>query len=251
MSQTSHVIRMTENGPSGLTPMALDADDFQSPLPEQNVHVYYSDPERGLNVGVWDTTTMQEAFGPYPGDEFIVVLDGKFEMLDANGQGVPAEKGQLVAFRNGIPASWKQEGYLKKFYLTVLHPQAKTPQIAFAEGGVIVLDPDLELTDDDILPSEDDAAGSAVEREREFFTSDDGTMTVGLWDCQASEGDMEPFPAHEFVQMIAGEVTIKEPGGISQTFKAGDAFFVPKGTQCSWHIPNYIRKFFAAVDYED
>ncbi len=246
MTQTPRVIRMTENGPNGLIPMDLDAADFQSPLPKQHTHLYFSDPACGLDVGVWDTTTMQEAFGPYPGDEFIVVLDGAFAMVDADGKAIPAKTGDLVAFRNGIPTSWKQDGYLKKFFLTLLDPNGKTPQIASADGGVIVIDPNTELTDDDIIPSEDSA--DAVEREREFFTNDDETMTVGLWDCQASEGQMEPFPSHEFVVMVAGEVTIQEPGGISQTFKAGDAFFVPKGTECSWHVPQYVRKFFAAVD---
>jgi uncharacterized cupin superfamily protein len=48
--------------------------------------------------------------------------------------------------------------------------------------------------------------------------------------------------------MAAGEVTIREPGGVAQTFGPGDAFFVPKGTLCSWHVPHYIRKFFAAVE---
>lgn len=247
MTTQPRVIRMQENGPNGLTPMALDPADFQSPLPQQAVHAYYKDEARGLNVGVWETTTMQEAFGPYPGDEFIVVLDGAFSMLDADGNGVPAQKDQLVAFRNGIPVSWKQDGYLKKFFLTLLDPNAETPKIDSAEGGVIVIDPNLELTDDDIL---DDAEG-ALERERTFFNNDDETMTVGLWDCQAFEGEIEPFPSHEFVYMVAGEVTIKEPGGVSQTFRPGDAFFVPKGTLCSWHVPTYIRKFFAAVDHED
>ncbi len=138
MTNAPRVIQMSQNGPSGLTRMDLDPDDFQSPLPEQHVHAYYSDPKRGLNVGVWDTTTMQEAFGPYPGDEFIVVLEGAFEMVDADGNGVLAQKNQLVTFRNGIPVSWKQDGYLKKFYLTLLHPEAKTPKIASAEGGVAV-----------------------------------------------------------------------------------------------------------------
>lgn len=52
----------------------------------------------------------------------------------------------------------------------------------------------------------------------------------------------------EFVVMAEGEVTIREPGGIEQTFGPGDVFFVPKGTLCSWHVPTYIRKFFAAVE---
>jgi len=93
-----------------------------------------------------------------------------------------------------------------------------------------------------------DKTSGAVEREVIFFKNDAGTMTVGLWDCQAFDGaEMTPFPCHEFVVMAAGEVTILEPDGVAQTFGPGDAFFVPKGTLCSWHVPDYIRKFYAAI----
>lgn len=251
MADTPKIIRLLPNGPEGvgLTPLDLDPADFQSPLPEQHYHLHYSDAAIGLNVGVWDTTTMQEAFGPYPGDEFILVLEGAFAMLDADGKGVAAKAGDLVAFRNGAPLSWKQDGYLKKFYLTLRDPDAAPPAIDTAEGGVVVIDPATRLTDADILSEQESTGSGAVEREVIFYTNDAGTMSVGLWDCQAFDGDgMDPFPCHEFVVMAEGEVTIREPGGIEQTFGPGDVFFVPKGTPCSWHVPSYIRKFFAAVD---
>lgn len=250
MPTTPRVIRLEPNGPQGvgLAPLELDPADFQSPLPEQNVHVYFADPAIGLTVGIWDTTTMQEAFGPYPGDEFILVLTGAFSMRDALDKGVPAKAGDLVAFRNGAPMSWKQDGYLKKFHLTLRPPEAGPSVIETAEGGVVVIDPATELNDENILADSEGTGSGAVERERIFFTNDAGTMTVGLWDCQAFDGaGMTPFPCHEFVVMAAGEVTIREPGGVAQTFGPGDAFFVPKGTLCSWHVPHYIRKFFAAV----
>lgn len=251
MPSTPKVIRLEPNGPqgTGLAPLELDPADFQSPLPEQNYHLYFTDPAIGLNVGIWDTTTMQEAFGPYPGDEFIIVLSGAFSMLDANNNGVPAKAGDLVAFRNGAPMSWKQDGYLKKFYLTLRQPDAETPVITTAEGGVVVIDPAIELTDDNVLAATESTGSGAVEREVVFLSNDAGTMSVGLWDCQGFDGAaMTPFPCHEFVVMAAGEVTIREPGGIAQSFGPGDAFFVPKGTLCSWHVPRYIRKFFAAVE---
>ncbi len=247
----SKIIRLDPKGLDGvgLRPLDLDPSDFQSPLPKQNYHLYYTDPAIGLNVGVWDSTTMQETFGPYPGDEFILVLAGAFSMLDADGKGVPAAAGDLVAFRNGAPMSWKQEGYLRKFYLTLLDPEADTPAIDSAEGGVVVIDPATELTDDSILTASESTGSGVIERERVFFENDAGTMTVGLWDCQAFDGEkMTPFPCHEFVVMADGEVTIREAGGVEQTFGPGDVFFVPKGTLCSWHVPRYIRKFFVAVE---
>ncbi len=139
---TIGVIRLEANGPNGarLEPMELDAADFQSPLPEQAVHVYFNDEDIGLSIGVWTTTDMQEAFGPYPGDEFMLVLEGRVEMMDGDNKGVPVETGQSFVIRNAIPISWKQVGSLRKFYITLLDPKADTPEIASAEGGVIVLD---------------------------------------------------------------------------------------------------------------
>ena len=70
MRNEQKVMRLESNGPgnAGLKEMTCDPADFQSPVPTQNLHVFFEDKENGFSVGVWDTTTMQEAFGPYPGD---------------------------------------------------------------------------------------------------------------------------------------------------------------------------------------
>lgn len=246
MTAEKRIIRIEPNGPAGqgLQPLDLDPADFQSSLPRQHVHVYFSDPATGVNVGVWDTTSMQEVFGPYPGDEFIVVLEGAFAMIDGQGKGVPAHKGQSVVFRNGIPISWMQPGYLKKFFITVFDSNAPKPQIDNAEGGVIVLDPDLTLEDGDETILSD---SGAKQRERVLFANDAGTMTVGLWDTEAMTSEPFRFPSHEFAQILEGSVTITGEDGSSQTFGPGDVLFIPAGTITRWHVPKYLRKYFAAV----
>ncbi|MBZ8117641.1 DUF861 domain-containing protein [Roseovarius sp. LXJ103] len=250
MTNQASIIRLEANGPggAGLKPMTLNAADFQSPLPNQHSHSYYSDESKGINVGVWDTTTMQEAFGPYPGDEFIWVLEGAFEMTDGKGGSVPARAGQAVCFRNGAPVSWKQDGYLKKFFITYLEPGAKTPKIESAEGGIVVLDPDAKM---DLMDTTDPFVikGAAPKQHNlTSFTNDTGNMFMGQWDSGPMISEMRPFPTHEFVQMLEGEVTITEDTGAEQTFRAGDCFFVPKGTVCSWEIPDYVRKFYCILD---
>jgi len=83
MNIEKRLIRLEPHGPAdeGLSEMQLDPGDFQSELPVQHMHLYYEDETLGLNVGVWDTTSMQEAFGPYPGDEFMWVLEGKVSLV--------------------------------------------------------------------------------------------------------------------------------------------------------------------------
>jgi len=250
MTEPKRVIRLERNGPAttGMPEMECDPAGFQSPLPTQHLHVYYNDPEIGLSVGVWDTSTMQEAFGPYPGDEFIWVLDGEFKMLDGDGGKVECPNNSCVAFRNAAPVSWKQEGYLKKFYITYLDPTAETPKIETADGAVLVLDPGAALAVMDNTDPFEIAGDAPVQKNDTTFTNDAGNFFVGTWESGPMVSKMRPFPTHEFVRMLEGEVTITEQDGTAQTFKADDCFFVPKGTVCSWSIPAHVKKHYAIVD---
>lgn len=253
MSTEQRVIRLEPNGPAGtgLKKMKLDPDEFQSELPEQHVHVYFEDEDLGLSVGVWTTTTMQEAFGPYPGDELVWILEGQFSMIDGDGKATPIEQGETCCIRNAIPISWNQVGLLRKFYMTYSKPNAPTPKIESAEGGVMVLDPveltagltKLETTDPFEIRGE-----APLQRDNIRFTNDAGNMFVGMWDSTAFESEMKPFPCYEFVQLLEGEVTITEGDGTEQRFEAGDAFFVPKGTVCSWKTDEYVKKYYGILD---
>lgn len=250
MSTEPKVIRLEPNGPesTGMPEMKCDPADFQSALPTQNLHVYFSDPKIGLNVGVWSTTAMKEKFGPYPGDEFVWVLEGEFKMLDGNGGSVECPKDSCVAFRNAVPVSWEQDGYLKKFYITYLDPNADTPKIESAENGIQVLDAGVAMeVMGDTEPFELEGA-APVQKDHNIFTNDAGNFFVGTWESGPMVSKMKPFPAHEFVRMLEGEVTITEPGGATQTFRKDDCFFVPSGTVCSWSIPDRAKKHYAIMD---
>ncbi|MEL7338373.1 MAG: cupin domain-containing protein, partial [Planctomycetota bacterium] len=131
----------------------------------------------------------------------------------------------------------------KKFYIVYQDPRLGKPAVDCADGAIIALDPDATLTDADLLPDT-----TMPQREKVFFTNDIGNFDVGLWDTQAMKTPMKPFEWHEFAQVLEGEVTITEEDGTAQTFKAGDVFFVPAGTVCSWDVPQYLRKYYAALD---
>lgn len=243
MGDTTGIIRLQANGPEGLTPLPIDPAEFETPPEAQNLHVYFADANLGLTVGVWDSGPMQEAFGPFPGDEFIVVLEGAFRVLDGSGAGVSAKAGQCATLRNGIPVSWQQDGYVRKFFMTYNDPRAATPQEPPAEGGVIVLSPDVTLTDAELMEDT-----STPQRDRNLFSNDLGNFDVGLWDTQVLNTPLEPFPYHEMAQVLEGEVYLTEADGTRHHFTAGDVFFISAGTPCIWHVPKYLRKFYAALD---
>ncbi len=243
MSYEKRIYRLQPDMPGGLDPLPIDPAGFVTVPEAQNWHVAYGDDELGLNVGVWDTTTMQEPTGPYPGDEFVVVIEGAFEMVDAEGGAVPAAAGQSVIFRNGAPVGWKQQGYLRKFFLLYEDPRAEAPRVDSPEGGVMTVDPDAPLSDADLTE------GTATpQRDRVLFTNDHGNMQAGIWDTQAFETDVAPFPWHELSRVVEGEVTITEADGTAHTFRPGDVFFIPQGTPCRWSVPTYLKKHYATLD---
>lgn len=246
MADQTGIIRLERNGPPGLglERMALDEADFASDLPEQHIHVYYADEAIGLTVGVWTTTDMQEAFGPYPGDEFMLVLEGRVVMEDGKGGAVPVETGQSFVLRNAIPVSWKQVGAMRKFFVLLHDPDAPVPHIDSAEGGVIVMEPEALRRG---LRDEEESIGGGYQKDNCVFTNDAGTMSVGLWTTTAFETEMQPFSVHEFVQILDGHVTITEGTGATHRFEPGDVFFVPAGTVCSWASAGSVSKYYATV----
>jgi hypothetical protein len=213
--------------PDALTwePLELDPAAFQSPLPVQTYARIFADDDIGLAVGVWDTTTMQEAFGPYPGDEFITVLDGGFAMVDGSGATLAAARaGHSVTFRNAIPASWKQDGYLRKIYLTLQPPGAETPVIASAGDGVRVLDPGRGTTA---------GAGPDGVACDMLFRNDAGTMEVVHVVWPAADRPSAPAVAHELIRVLSGTITLTGADGRAQHCGPGDHLFVPRGTVCA------------------
>lgn len=253
MNFTPKVIRLEPGGPDGvgLEKMELDPSDFQSELPEQYIHVYYEDGDLGLTVGVWTTTSMQEAFGPYPGDEFMWVLEGNVRMVDAEENETLIKEGETFCIQNGIPISWKQEGFLRKFFMTYSNPKATVSHIDSASGGVRILDP-VKLSEG--MKPMDNAeplviqSDPPLQRDNVLFTNDSGNMFVGMWDSTAFDSEMRPFPWHEMVQLLEGEVEITEAEGRMRRFVAGDAFFVPMGTICKWQTSGYVKKFYSILE---
>ena len=253
MSIVKEIIRLEPFGPAqtGMVKMQLSPEDFQSELPVQHMHVYYEDETLGLSVGVWDTTSMQEAFGPYPSDEFMWVLEGSVRMIGADGKQTLVKQGESFCIRNAIPISWKQEGFLRKFFMIYADPDSRVSQLASSQGGVKVLDPVVlanALKSVDTSYPFEIAGKMPQQRDSVHFINDTGNMFVGMWDSTPFESEMRPFPCYEFVQLLEGEITITEETGAVNTFKAGDAFFIPMGTVCRWKTNEYVRKFYSILD---
>ncbi len=77
-----------------------------------------------------------------------------------------------------------------------------------------------------------------------FFESQDENISVGVWECAPCREEIEAYPVDEMMTVISGSVTLTDSDGAAQTFEAGDTFFIPKGTPCTWEITKTLRKFY-------
>ena len=80
-----------------------------------------------------------------------------------------------------------------------------------------------------------------------FFATEDESVLSGVWECAPSKEEIESYPVHEMMTVISGSVTVTGADGQAKTFTAGDSFFIAKGTPCTWHITEKLRKFYMIV----
>ena len=76
------------------------------------------------------------------------------------------------------------------------------------------------------------------------FETSDESITVGVWECAPCREEFESYPVHEMITVISGSLTLTDPDGRSETYTAGDTFFVAKGTKCVWENSETFKKFY-------
>ena len=76
-----------------------------------------------------------------------------------------------------------------------------------------------------------------------FFATADESILSGVWECAPCREVIDAYPVHEMMTVISGSVTLSRDGR-SETFTAGDTFFIAKGTPCIWEITETLRKFY-------
>ena len=98
------------------------------------------------------------------------------------------------------------------------------------------------------LENENVIDGEPTETGHNFFTDATGRLTSGVWEVTPCTTQADAYPVDEFCIILSGTVVITDGAGNAETFKAGDAFVVPKGTPCTWHFPETTRKYYVIFD---
>jgi len=79
-----------------------------------------------------------------------------------------------------------------------------------------------------------------------YFARPETGVRAGIWRSTAYTERYESYPTDEFMIVLEGEVTL-EGEGFRDTYRKGDAFFVPKGFKGIWHQPVDLLKFYVIM----
>jgi uncharacterized cupin superfamily protein len=83
-----------------------------------------------------------------------------------------------------------------------------------------------------------------TETNHTFFQTDDESILTGVWESAPCKEEFESYPVDEMMIVISGSVTLTSADAQAEIFTAGDTFFIAKGTKCTWHITETMKKFY-------
>ncbi len=109
----------------------------------------------------------------------------------------------------------------------------------------------LHLADTDLgplKPKPTSIEGNQKEAALSLFTSPDGKVDIGLWECTPGRFMADRSASSEFCHFLKGLVELTHADGRVQRFGPGDAFNLPLGWKGEWRVIEHVRKVYVAVE---
>lgn len=119
-----------------------------------------------------------------------------------------------------------------------------TKPVRLNAGG----DPATGMVPSNMVDPDDFTTDDRTELISHHYTTDDRSIMIGVWECAPCKEEIEAYPVHEMMTVLDGSVTVTGTDGQAETYEAGDTFFIPKGTPCTWEITKKMRKFYMIAD---
>ncbi|MEL6217626.1 MAG: cupin domain-containing protein [Pseudomonadota bacterium] len=103
--------------------------------------------------------------------------------------------------------------------------------------------PETGMGPSDLMKRENFTTDATSELIHTFYTSPDGRVTSGVWECSPAREEFERYGVDEFMTVLAGSVTITAKDGTAQTFRPGDSFVIGADFAGVWENTETLRKF--------
>jgi uncharacterized cupin superfamily protein len=201
---------------------------------------WVDDGTTGLVSGIWEAGASISPWLNYPVDEFMMALEGEIIIIE-EGKETRAGPGECLVIPKGTRCKYRQDGHVRKFYVY----SGDLSGLAEPSGLTTVkIDPRVKLEPSTPPSAEMLHSSVPTQHAHEFFEDATNQFTVGVWETTGYHRKLINFPRHELMHLLEGSVTFTDDAGQSQTFKAGDTFFVPLGTPNAWKSEGTLRKIY-------
>lgn len=101
-----------------------------------------------------------------------------------------------------------------------------------------------DLQDKPLGPPTAVAEGEVLARSRTFFTSDDGNIQVGTWECEPGVSRWEFLERGEAIHVLSGSMTVQRDGYQPVKITAGTSAIFPLGWCGRWTVHDTLRKVY-------
>ena len=214
------IIAFNRNGPNNLGLSVIDESENDLPLMSgsgvrvQRGDTYFTDETGKFTAGIWECTPCQTALGPYPVNEFMILLVGSVILIDEKGNEMTFHAGEAFVIPKGMVVSWKQTEVVRKFYVMTLDENMAT-------GPSGTLTPSRIIN----IPDESEIMETVVYKDpsKQFLV---GCARI------INRGGPIPFPTSDTLLHVVDGKIIIIIRGVARTFAKGSTFLIPTGTRC-------------------
>ncbi len=97
------------------------------------------------------------------------------------------------------------------------------------------------------LPTATLVEGQPVGLDHAWYDRAEAGVKAGIWRSCGYTEFYDSYAADEFMVVLEGSVTL-ESDGFSETYRKGDAFFVPKGFTGYWRQSEPMLKYYVIIE---
>lgn len=229
MSDFSALKRIENDGPEGsgleIWP-PMDVSNLVSGEPVQKGHLCDEDESEDYSVGVWDCTAFVDQPGPYPVDEFMLLLEGSVVMAMPDGEEITVSAGEAFVIPKGLDCQWKMPETVRKIFMIL---DGASP----GQASNLSLKRVTTLSQKDLINGSG-VSEMAVSTRTTHFLNHDRRMSVYTESFAAGLHGPAPSATRQIVHVAAGLVAFSEDP--AHRFSAGQSFYLHPGNKLNWQI---------------
>ena len=234
--RTAAFVKLNAHGPGGagltLRP-PYPKENLETEPPIHSSHLYVNDEAQGIKIGVWECTPHTGKMGPFPVNEFMILLEGSVTMLEKDGREVTARAGEAFVVPMGAVCQWKQSEPVRKYFAI----QSDAPNVTRLGAGQpqAVTKAPTAAVGKRSGQSHETPADLPFQAGDTIYNDADRGYSLGTWGVLATDARPRVSQFHQMLRIEAGALTLTDEDGATETFEAGDTVLITPGKAITWN----------------